>query len=631
MKNKNSNHILIILGILLLFAFSLQSLSAANITNSTSGGIAKGLLDTPDNGILLLDAGNYTGVTNKDLNITRNVTIKGNGSTDSVTIDAEGTKRIFSITANNLHVTFINITFANGINHNNNGGGAIRNAYAGTSISVINCTFTNNRASTLGNSGGAIFNEGINLNVTGSTFINNYATAGAAIWNAGNNCYVFNSSFTKNYALSTGGGIYNNATNLYVSNSTFTDNLAPMTGGGGAGIYNNRGANCTVTNSTFNNNNGANGAAIGNNYATSSISVINCKFTDNTATNHGGAIWNTAGNFSLINSTFTDNSATNQGGAIYNNGYMNVSFNTMVGNTASLGTMIYNAGSMTGLKLIFINNSTFTVVGMAVFTIFANLTDDMGNTVTGQNIIFTVNGATIGVNTSVEGYAFVDCPINFKGTVPVSGEYSGLGNNPIKTLNGQLKNTLNTSTTIVIPGNVKIPVESSEGNPININGVLTDENDDLLKNVYFEVTVDGKTTIVLTDDLGRWSVTYTPIKEGIVTVVAKFAGEYYYDSFENSAVFTVSKDKVTSSNKDTNNTDIINNVDNNDIDNADIADDNNDIDDSNDNNNLVDGNNIESTNGSVASAAVKSTGIPIITILLVLLSTLGLCFTRKRD
>lgn len=81
-------------------------------------------------------------------------------------------------------------------------------------------------------------------------------------------------------------------------------------------------------------------------YSTSGLIVSNNTFTNNSATNDGGAIYNfVPGTLIVDNNTFINNTA-NQGGAIYtNNPYIttDVNFNRFIKNTASSGNAIYDS------------------------------------------------------------------------------------------------------------------------------------------------------------------------------------------------------------------------------------------------------------------------------------------------
>ena len=124
------------------------------------------------------------------------------------------------------------------------GGGAIWNN--GGTLTVSGCVFSNNTSTFFG---GAIWSMGT-LTVSTTTFSGNSSTSGGygagAILVAGGTASVDTSTFSDNNAAGVGGGIFNQAT-LTVTNSTFAGNTTPSYGGA---IMNNPGT-ATVTNSTF--------------------------------------------------------------------------------------------------------------------------------------------------------------------------------------------------------------------------------------------------------------------------------------------------------------------------------------------------------------------------------------------
>ena len=101
-----------------------------------------------------------------------------------------------------------------------------------------------------------------------------------------------------------------------------------------------------------------NGAAIAVDGADSTVNIHNAGFTNNTANNYGGAIYNNGGKISIENSDFTGNTAAN-GGAIY-------SYNTTEDNKLTI-----NQSSFTG------NTSNGTNGGGAILLVngFAEITN----------------------------------------------------------------------------------------------------------------------------------------------------------------------------------------------------------------------------------------------------------------
>ena len=576
------------------FMFSIQTTFAANITiNDTStGGILAAINDMAVNpgDTIFLDSGTYNKLNNDtNITITKNVTIQGNGPTDSVIIDARRLSRIFNL-SNNLNVTFINITFINGYVPSENGA-AISNGISNattTSITLINCTFIDNVAE----EGGAIYNWGSNLNVFNSTFIGNNATSGVggAIHNYGSNVQVDKSNFINNSADDGGGAIYNHmGNNFSVTNSNFRGNEANTSDGGA--IYNNNGTDFTITNSNFTNNraflggaiyntNGANFSVFNSNFTNNSASyrggaihdkganstVAKCTFIDNIA-NEGGAIFSdsTAENFnidssifinnsadrggaicnhfgdniSVTSSNFTNNSAYFAGGAIENRGNMSVSGNTMTGNNAAiLGHVIYNDGNMTNLILTYLDNTTKQVLNNTPYTIYATLTDDMGNPVTGGNITF--DNPLIDSVTSVEGQVSITRTFTSLGIIPVIGAYSNNGLYPITIRGGQIQivSKFTTNSTINVISSVGV------NQTIDITGILTDFNGNPIPFANITIVVANQTFNRVTDIFGAWSVSYTTIIVGNINVLVTWAGNNIYFGFRNSTRFTVADSVV---------------------------------------------------------------------------------------
>jgi len=421
-----------ILLVSLLVICSIQSSFAADvyITNSSSGGIKDAVVIANNSDTIILAQGNYSKA-NLDFNITinKNLTIRGDGSRDSVIVDGKNLSKIFTI-ATNLNVTFINIVFTNGEqeridNGTTNQGGAI---YAvDTSVNFINCTFIKNTAS---NYGGAICAVRSNISVIDSSFANNRVTThssdspnqygGGAIYHLNGTLNVFSSNFTNNSVANIGGAIYFSNSFVNINDSNFINNSANDYRGsssGGGAIFNGVSDNFRLTNSNFINNYvitrdgyGDTGGAI---YNTANFTfIVNTSFTNNSAS-LGGAIFNNGCNLSIVNSIFTANNAAggaaieNRGvnvsvvnstfiannanaGAIYNtNNNFSVVNSTFTANIGSMGGAIYNTNGV-NFRVV---NSTFTnnnasIYGGAIYTVYA------------RN--FTVENSTFYNNTATE-------------------------------------------------------------------------------------------------------------------------------------------------------------------------------------------------------------------------------------
>ena len=148
-KNCRPLGILILALTVLSIGLTVENTFAANTTiNPGSDTIVTGLKNVNSGETLTLNPGTYTGNNqqgNTGIQVDKNVTFKGNGSTGSVIIDGQRSHKLLTITANNINVTFINITFKGGL-FNSHGGGAVENQNANSVMTFINCEFINNPA-----------------------------------------------------------------------------------------------------------------------------------------------------------------------------------------------------------------------------------------------------------------------------------------------------------------------------------------------------------------------------------------------------------------------------------------------------------------------------------------------------
>lgn len=289
-----------------------------------------------------------------------------------------------------------------------NAGGAIFNTqYSG--LLVENVDFINNSTTKENGSGGAISNSAISLEIKNSRFTGNSAYhektvqdenqkesivksgAGGAIQNLGGDFVVDNTTFTENKAGEYGGAIFHAGTGT-VTASTFNKNSS--TNGGAIalrGASEDKNATLNISESTFEANSAENGGALYNGLY-GSLDVANSKFTNNTATKSGGAIYNEGSVKSIKGSSFVGNSAFSQtksttsnsndyngvtistnttyisndgsGGAIYNkNGDLNISDSTFENNKAAYGGAIFvETGNNATLNISnskFINNTSY--------------------------------------------------------------------------------------------------------------------------------------------------------------------------------------------------------------------------------------------------------------------------------
>ena len=294
----------------------------------------------------------------------------------SLTIDGAGNTIKGQIKSSSGDITLKNMKFVDGNTHN---GGAVY-ITGSAKFTIINCTFTNNKAS---NYGGAIYNNVVaTLTIKDCKFTgNNAGTLGGAIYSKGN-VEVEKSVFEKNYAKVDGGAI-NSEKTVDISKSVFNSNHVDFTLSGTYGGAINVKKDAFIDNCTFNGNSANKGGAI---LAYLDLIIENSQFINNTAKEGGAIKVSSDSHLYIEKSTFKKNSATdNGGGAIYSNKW------THVGNSVfELNTAKGKGGAIKTDYLQFSGKNTFASNsakdhGGAVYT------DTIGRT--NSNLIFEGNHA----------------------------------------------------------------------------------------------------------------------------------------------------------------------------------------------------------------------------------------------
>jgi len=210
------------------------------------------------------------------------------------------------------------------------------------------------------NSGGGIYNYGGGVRINNCVFARNTASdlGGGVLINSMAGAAFSNCFFEDNYSDRCGGAIYNGDwvwvySQISLTNCTFRNNSASENGGG---VDNSGFTASTVSNCTFlENKAGERGGAISS-WTISVLNFTDCMFSANNAVEGGGAVANYLTNPNISNCTFVGNSA-DKGGGIYNESSdANVSNCLFSNNEASLeGGGIYNFESRSSIY-----NCTFT-------------------------------------------------------------------------------------------------------------------------------------------------------------------------------------------------------------------------------------------------------------------------------
>jgi predicted outer membrane repeat protein len=225
-------------------------------------------------------------------------------------------------------------------------------------LTMTGSTISGNTAERTGGGIYIGFNGTVSSSISGSTITGNFAGFEGGGIDVDGVMAISNSQLAGNSASQNGGGIANDYS-LTVSGCAFTKNSATD----GGAIYNN--GETTVRDSSFTKNSANLAGAIYNvvaqsgfNVAVGTLDVRGCSFSDNTASDSGGGIYN-LGTATVQLSTLSGNTASSDGGGIFNaaSGTLTVKDSTVQHNLASLGADIYNLGALT------LDDSTVGVIG----------------------------------------------------------------------------------------------------------------------------------------------------------------------------------------------------------------------------------------------------------------------------
>ena len=252
---------------------------------------------------------------------------------DGITIDANGSSRVFYVAGGNEMnpVELIALTIT--------GGGA---------------DGSQNRTA---KSGGGIYNGSGTLMVIGSAITGNSSNGGGGIHSVFGTVTVIDSLISRNFAGS-GGGIFSDCGSVTVVNTLVSENTAQYSGGGICSSS----STVTVTDSVISENTANRGGGINNSSGT--VTVTDSSITENTA-NQGGGINNSSGTLSATNTVISGNSANgnnSSGGGIYNNATLSVTNSVITGNSAndyngSGGGFYNNRGTLTVTNSTIAENS----------------------------------------------------------------------------------------------------------------------------------------------------------------------------------------------------------------------------------------------------------------------------------
>eukprot|EP01041_Mallomonas_annulata_P001620 gene1620-3135_t len=225
-------------------------------------------------------------------------------------------------------------------------GGAVAVSDSADTFLLDRCVFSGNRAGYLG---GGLFLGLLNLNlvVTDSDFVDNFAEDGAGILVSHLNSHITvqSSTFLNNTATRSGGAVHISFLNtvILVSGSRFETNQA--TGSGGAVVITHSNQHVEIINNVFGKNTaGQTGGAIGFDVGNKELFLSNCTFLHNSAKDGGGVgmetqniMYDETGG-GMIHCIFTGNKAVSAGGAVF----------ARLGNTLSLAYLRFTGNEVSG-------------------------------------------------------------------------------------------------------------------------------------------------------------------------------------------------------------------------------------------------------------------------------------------
>ena len=404
-----------------------------------------------------------------------------------------------------------------------NNGGAIQSTYDYTTNHLFQQNSVYNNSRFINNSaayGGGIFDSGDLVNYENLEFINNSAFYGGAIYSQGFSNNYINSTFTNNTAFSkdysNGGAIYNYGSNAHIESCNFTNNSADLEGGA---IFN-FGESAQVLNNFFYLNSAFKGGAV---YLSGNGGRFEENKISSSSATYGGGLYNALNNLICLNNSFSDCEANVSGGAIYNlQSTLQLYDNLMSDCKANLsglgsGDYVFTCGNISYLVVSFLNTESIDMVDNQPVLIFANVTDNMGNPISGGSVNFILSNQSssseesnvIGTSNLIEGLAFLrfDLPLELGSNYTISGIYS-LAAEPVFTQIGNLHSVL--STELFLSSDIEDKVIL--GDDFTYELILLDVLGNYIPNAEILVYLDGVyLKSIFTDDVGHFNETVSDI------------------------------------------------------------------------------------------------------------------------
>lgn len=344
-----------------------------------------------------------------DLDVLPNgkLTIRGQGAGVTV-IDANLLSRVIEVYAD-AELELIDLTVTGGSSIQNGGG----------ILNYGNLTLT--RVEVLGNTssiyGGGLYSEG-EFEINESSFEANEAVDGGGLYTLGAASSTLNTTqFLDNEATDDGGAVLVNGSFLVAQSNYFEGNLAANYGGAFYSVYSYTEHDQEVY---FSNEAQAGGAmsSWGGDY------LISNAFYDANSAASGGAIYNDSrgGYIEMNQASFTENVASSHGGAIFNSSSLELRDVSFDANSADLyGGALRNTDTLLGESLLFTNN--LANQGGALHTASAAGDSYLVDVTMSNNSAEQYGGAVYVASDAIT--SLDSCEISSNSTTMISGSHAG--------------------------------------------------------------------------------------------------------------------------------------------------------------------------------------------------------------
>lgn len=419
--------------------YDVETDSTIFVPGNANVSLQSAINDVPNNGIIQVSGGTYSSPSGGwTINSqTKSYTIQA-APNEHVILTGDNTHRIFDIgNSPQAHITFQDITFANGFNSGFEAAGV---SISRSNITFVRCEFTGNH----------------------KTVYRTNVSAGSLFIEAGSTVFIFDSIFHDNISEDGGAGFSTRESTVYVHNTQFINNQN------------------VSSNQLYN---GFRGVSIGTgaNIVNSKVRITNSQFRNNQATGHGAAIyiiglWNnpTGSDVVISNSTFENNHIVRpfaapepeSGGAINieDQSRLKIYNSRFINNSAWMGGAISVFRAKTEIyDSVFIGNRATETTPSSGFggAILLNFLDrpDFANLLIEDTLI---QGKYPGINTVAQ----------YGGGIHTHGNPTS--NKPDVTLRRVILNDLDTTTTVV--------TKAALGGGLEISGVDFTMEDSIVMN-----------------------------------------------------------------------------------------------------------------------------------------------------